>query len=141
TVLDESRLGLVEEDEEVQEITNRDYWQKRATEDTLRMADEILAIVNEITPGYLLKYNKFYIGMAKDGQADNFAICRPKKNYMRIDLRIPKSAEMDNIIEKSALEEMDYDSKWGRYRIRLSKGDVKKHYDVIKKFLSMAKGL
>jgi hypothetical protein len=141
TVLDESRLGLVEEDEEVQEITNRDYWQKRATDDTLRMADEILAIVNEITPGYLLKYNKFYIGMAKDGQADNFAICRPKKNYMRIDLRIPKSAEMDNIIEKSALEEMDYDSKWGRYRIRLSKGDVKKHYEVIKKFLSMAKGL
>lgn len=139
TVLDESRLGLVDEDEEVQEITNRDFWLKRGTEDTLKMADEILEIVNNITPGYTLKYNKFYIGLAKDGQPDNFAICRPKKNYMRIELRIPKSTEMDNIIEKSALEEMDYDSRWGRYRIRLNKGDIKKHHDVIKNFLVLAK--
>ncbi len=139
TVLDESRLGLVDEDEEVQEITNRDFWLKRGTEDTLKMADEILEIVNSITPGYALKYNKFYIGLAKDGQPDNFAICRPKKNYMRIELRIPKSTEMDNIIEKSALEEMDYDSRWGRYRIRLNKGDIKKHHDVIKNFLTLAK--
>lgn len=139
TVLDESRLGLVDEDEEVQEITNRDFWFKRGTEDTLKMADEILEIVNSIIPGYTLKYNKFYIGLAKDGQPDNFAICRPKKNYMRIELRIPKSTEMDNIIEKSALEEMDYDSRWGRYRIRLNKGDIKKHHDVIKNFLALAK--
>jgi hypothetical protein len=139
TVLGESRLGLVDEDEEVQEITNRDFWLKRGTEDTLKMADEILEIVNSITPGYALKYNKFYIGLAKDGQPDNFAICRPKKNYMRIELRIPKSTEMDNIIEKSALEEMDYDSRWGRYRIRLNKGDIKKHHDVIKNFLTLAK--
>ena len=139
TVLDESRLGLVDEDEEVQEITNRDFWLKRGTEDTLKMADEILEIVNSITPGYALKYNKFYICLAKDGQPDNFAICRPKKNYMRIELRIPKSTEMDNIIEKSALEEMDYDSRWGRYRIRLNKGDIKKHHDVIKNFLTLAK--
>lgn len=139
TVLDESRLGLVDENEEVQEITNRDFWLKRGTDDTLKMADEILEIVNSITPGYALKYNKFYIGLAKDGQPDNFAICRPKKNYMRIELRIPKSTEMDNIIEKSALEEMDYDSRWGRYRIRLNKGDIKKHHDVIKNFLTLAK--
>jgi hypothetical protein len=139
TVLDESRLGLVDEDEEVQEITNRDFWLKRGTEDTLKMADEILEIVNSITPGYALKYNKFYIGLAKDGQPDNFAICRPKKNYMRIEVRIPKSTKMDNIIEKSALEEMDYDSRWGRYRIRLNKGDIKKHHDVIKNFLTLAK--
>jgi hypothetical protein len=46
---------------------------------------------------------------------------------------------MDNIIEKSALEEMDYDSRWGRYRIRLNKGDIKKHHDVIKNFLTLAK--
>ncbi|MCA6408355.1 MAG: hypothetical protein IM575_04460 [Cytophagales bacterium] len=138
TVLDESRLGLVDDDEEVQEITNRDFWLKRGTEDTLKMADEILEIVNSITPGYALKYNKFYIGLAKDDQPDNFAICRPKKNYMRIELRIPKSTEMDTIIEKSALEEMDYDSRWGRYRIRLNKGDIKKHHDVIKNFLTLA---
>jgi hypothetical protein len=31
-VLDEMSLGLVEEDEEVQEITNRDYWGQRGTE-------------------------------------------------------------------------------------------------------------
>lgn len=137
-VLDEMPLGLVEEDEETQEITNRDYWLKRGTEVTVRMADEILEIINNFKPGFSLKYNKFYIGIAKDGQANNFAICRPKKNYMRLELRIPKTDEIDDIIEKNGIEEMDYDAKWGRYRIRLNKGDVKKNIEWLKTLLVKA---
>ena len=67
-VLDEMPLGLVEEDEEIQEETNRDYWLKRGTEATVKMSDQILEIINGFKSGYVLKYNKFYIGLAKDGQ-------------------------------------------------------------------------
>jgi predicted transport protein len=137
-VLDEMPLGLVEEDEEVQAVTNRDYWLNRGSEVTVKMADEILEIVNSFKPGFTLKYNKFYIGLAKNGQANNFAICRPKKNYMRLELKLPKSPEIDEIIEKAEIEEMGYDNRWGNYRLRLSKGDIKKHSDVLKDLLIKA---
>jgi hypothetical protein len=126
-VLDEMPLGLVEEDEEVQAVTNRDYWLNRGSETTVKMADEILELVNNIKSGFALKYNKFYIGLAKNGQANNFAICRPKKNYMRLEVKLPKTTETDALIESAGIEEMDYDSRWGNYRLRLSKGDIKKH--------------
>jgi len=137
-VLDEMPLGLVDEDEEIQEETNRDYWLKKGTETTVKMADDILEIINSFKPGYSLKYNKFYIGLAKDGQPNNFALFRPKKSFTRIELKIPKSQDIDEIIEKNELDEMGYDNRWGAYRIRLDKGDVKKYEEVLRDLLIRA---
>jgi hypothetical protein len=137
-VLDEMPLGLVDEDEEIQEETNRDYWLKRGTDTTVKMADQILDIINSFKPGYSLKYNKFYIGLAKEGQPNNFAIFRPKKSFTRIELKLPKNQEIDDIIEKNELDDMGYDSRWRNYRIRLNKGDVKKHEEVLKDLLMRA---
>jgi hypothetical protein len=137
-VLDEMPLGLVDEDEEIQEETNRDYWLKRGTETTVKMADQILEIINGFKPGYLLKYNKFYIGLAKGGQPNNFTIIRPKKNFTVIQIKLPKSTETDETIENSGLDIMSYESRWGSYRIRLDKGDIKKHEAVLKDLLVRA---
>ena len=137
-VLDEMPLGLVEEDEEVREATDREYWLKRGTQATVKMADEILKIVNSIKSGYELKYNKFYIGLAKDGQPNNFAIFRPKKNYMRLEIKLPKSQEIDEVIENNDLDEMGYDNGWGAYRIRLNIGEVGKKEEIIKSLLEKA---
>jgi len=137
-VLDEMPLGLVDEDEEVAEATDRDYWLKRGTNNTVKMADEILEIINSFKPGYELKYNKFYIGLSRDSQPNNFAICRPKKNYMRLEIKLPKTDETDQIIEKNDLDEMGYDVRWGAYRIRLNKGDISKKQAIIKDLLENA---
>ena len=131
-------LGLVEEDEEIQEVTDRDYWLKRGTQATVKMADEILALINSFKDGYELKYNKFYIGLAKDGQPNNFAIFRPKKSYMRLELKLPKSDEVDQLIEENELDETGYDNRWGNYRIRLNKGEINKKNEVIKTMLEKA---
>lgn len=137
-VLDEMPLGLVDEDEEIQEETNRDYWLKKGTDATVKMADDILNLINEFKPGYTLKYNKFYIGLAKNGQPNNFAIFRPKKSFTRIEIKLPKSSEVDELIELNGLDEMGYDKRWGNYRIRLDKGDIKKHQEVLKELLVKA---
>jgi hypothetical protein len=137
-VLDEMLLGLVEDDEEVQAITNREYWLKRGTETTVKMVDQVLELIDTIKPGYELKYNKFYIGLAKDGQPNNFALFRPKKNYMRLELKLPKSEELDELIETNELDDIGYDSRWGAYRIRLNKGDIKKKEDILKDLLLKA---
>lgn len=62
-ILDEVQFGLVEEDEEVKEVTDRNYWIERGTNKTVSIADEGLKLIQEINPNYELKYNKFYIGV------------------------------------------------------------------------------
>lgn len=137
-VLDQMPLGLVDEDEEIQEETNRDYWIKRATEDTVKLSDQLLVLFNDFKPGHTLKYNKFYIGIAKDGQPYNFALFRPKKNHIRLELKLPKTDEFTEIIESNELDYMGYESRWGAYRIRLDKNVIKKNESIIKDLLIKA---
>lgn len=137
-VLDEMPLGLIDEDEEIQEVTDRDYWLKRATKPTVQMADKMLEIVNSFGQGYELKYNKFYIGIAKNGQPDNFVIFKPKKSYMRLELRHPQSDEFNSLIEKGDLDDMGYDARWSRYRIRLTKDDVSEKKEIITNLIELS---
>jgi len=137
-VLDEMPMGLVEEDEEIKEVTDREYWVKRGSEATVKMADEILELISSFKQGYELKYNKFYIGLAKDGQPNNFAIFKPLKNSMRLELRLPKSDEIDQLIESNELDEIGYDRHWGAYRIKLNKNEIKKKSEQLTSLLEMA---
>jgi len=72
TVLDQLNLRLVDEDEEVQEITDRAYREHRGTKETVAMADEILDIIHQYDPQLDFKYNKFHICLAKNDQPNNF---------------------------------------------------------------------
>lgn len=140
TVLNEVSLGLVEEDE-IKEATDRNYWEKRGTTKTVALADELVAMINEFTSGYELKYNKFYVGLAKDGQPpDNFVIFRPKKSNTTMEIRLEQTAETDKLIEDASLDLMEYDNKWNRYRIRISKQDLTKNKELIANLLKMAFG-
>lgn len=138
TVLDQLRLGLVDEDEEVHEASDRTYWEGRGTKTTVAMADELLEILRTLDPKLELKYNKFYIGLAKEGQPNNFVIFRPQKNAIRIEPRLQKTEAREQRIETAGLDVMDYDNKWSRYRIRLAKGEVKKHADVLRELFEAA---
>lgn len=130
-ILDELPLGLVEDDEEVSETTDREYWLKRGRLETVKMADEMLEIVKSFAEGFELKYNKFYIGLAKDKQPNNFTIFRPRKKDLNIEIRIPQTEDIQKMIDDAGLDDMGYDVKWGRYRIRLSGKDIKSNKDIL----------
>lgn len=138
TVLDQVRLGLVDEDEETQEVTDRTYWENRGSKATVAMADELLEMVQTLDPTLELKYNKFYIGLAKDGQPDNFVQFRPRKNAVRLEARLSRTEEIEAILESAGLDMLDYDGKWRRYRVRLQTGDIKKHLDVLQQLIERA---
>lgn len=138
-VLDEMKLGLVDEDEEVQEVTDRAYWEKRATKQTLELTDSLIAMVRTLDPDLSPKYNKFYVGLAKkNGQASNFVIFRPKKEWVRMEPRVAKSDAVKARLEEAGVDVMEYDDRWGRYRIRLAKSDVQKHEALLRELLKTA---
>lgn len=135
TVVNELSLGLVDEDEE-QEPTDRSYWEERGTKATVAIADELLKIIKGFDPAFELKFNKFYIGLAGAGQPNNFALFRPNKSNLRMGVRLDQSDEVRDRLEQAGLDLMDYESRSGRYRIRLTKTDVEQHFDLLKELLS-----
>jgi len=135
TVLDEISLGLVDEDEEIKEVTDRNYWVNRGTEATVKMADEMLAWISEFAEGIELKYNKFYIGLAKDGQPFNFAVFKPRKGVINVEIKLPFSDEIQKQIEANGIDDMGYMKRWGNYRLRLTQSDLKEKRDFIRELL------
>jgi hypothetical protein len=135
TVLNELTFGLIDEDEETQEVTDRTYWENRGTRETLAMADTLVELIHEFDPQIELKYNKFYIGLAKSGQPCNFVVMRAKKKYLTIEPRLPESTEQTEELEQAGLDLMDYDKRWERYRIRLTPNDLATHKVLLTKLL------
>ncbi len=138
TVVDQLALGLVDEDEEGQEPTDRAYWETRGSKKTVAMVDQLLEIAKAHDPVLELKYNKFYIGLAKNGQPCNFVVFRPKKGFTRFEPQLKNSPDIQERLEAAGLDVMDYDSRWGRYRIRLQPGQVEKNKDVLREVISEA---
>ena len=133
-------LKKLDEDEKVAEVTDRTYWVEKGSEKTVKMADTILEWANEIEPGYELKYNKFYISLAKDERPRNFITVRPQRSRLRIDFKAPFSEDNQKLIKESDLEDMGYSRHWGVYRISVTPqeiGDASKQ-EVIKNLLRLA---
>lgn len=137
TVLDQMTLGLVDEDEEPPEVADRSYWEKRGTKTTVALVDDLLEIIKGFDLSLELKYNKFYIGLSKEGQPNNLVVFRPKKKFVRIDLRIPRDEETENRIEEAGLDLMEY-SRSGRTRIKLTKKEIKEQREFLTDLIKIA---
>lgn len=137
TVLNELQLGL-EDEEEVEEVADRDYWESRGSKTTVGMVDKLLDTIREFDQQLELKYNKFYIGLAKGGQPNNFVVFRAKKNFVTLEPRITQSDETSKKLEEAGLDLMEYDSRWRRYRIRLTPTDLKSHEDLLRELMKQA---
>lgn len=138
TVLDQRTFGLEDDDEEAQEPTDRAYWESRGSKKTVAMADQLLDIAKTHDPLLELKYNKFYIGLAKKGQPCNFVVFRPKKGFLRFEIRLKSSPETQERLETAGLDIMDYDGRWGYYRTRLQPGDINKHQEILTQVIAEA---
>ncbi len=126
------RVGSLNEDDDPVEATDRPYWEKRGSKETLSMADNLLSeIVSKLNPRLSFKYNKFYIGLQENGQPNNFVIFRPKKSTLLVEARLDQNDELQKQLEESGLDVMPFDSKWNRFRVRLTKDDLKKHKDAL----------
>ena len=138
-VLDELDRGYSDEDEDAASApTDRAYWEKRGTKATVALADQMLADIKELDPSLELKYNKFYIGLSKDGEPYNFVTFRPKKNFLTFEPKLTKSDEIDALIEEVGLDTLEYNKRWGYYKLRLTADDIGSEKTVLKRLIKEA---
>lgn len=135
-VIDRVTPGTDEEDE--YEITDRKYWENRSTKKIMKDVDAIFADLGQYTAGYELKYNKFYVGLAKDGIAKNFISFKPKKSFLHFIFKTNESPELSQKIEDAGLD-VTYESRWRQYRVKLQNfDDYKKHEALIRECVETA---
>jgi len=138
-VLDELPRGPVDLDEEAEAApTDRKYWEEdKASKETLKLTDEMFSIVREFDSSVELKYNKFYIGLARSGRADNFVTFTPRKKLAGIEPRITRSDDVDAKIREAGFD-LSYDNQWGRYRVSLDRETLEHQRPLIKELIGIA---
>ena len=138
-VMDEFSRGLIDEDEDAESApTDRAYWEKHATKATVGLADQMLEILRSFDPTLNLKYNKFYIGVEKDGQPYNFVMFRPKKNALNFQLKLPQTDDLDTKIDEAGLDTLEYNKRGGTYGVRLTMNDIKMKSEILKQLSELA---
>lgn len=139
-VLDLALPAPEEEDEPGQE-TDRAYWEVKSKPSMVKLADTLLAYINAQGPEMSLKYNKYYIGLQRDGVADNFNTFRPRKEHLIWEPKLDQTDELDALIDASELTPIPYDKQWNRYRIKLQPSDVKPNEKTIIELIRRTRGL
>jgi hypothetical protein len=139
TVLDLNSLGTDEEDEPGQ-ATDRSYWLNKSSQATLHLADEMVQLVNQVVPDMTLKYNKHYVGLARNGVADNFVIFRPAREHLVAQFRIERTDDVTALIEDSGIDALSYNKRRGRYGVRLSGSDLTTYETLLKELIERANG-
>jgi len=134
TVLDETALQNYNDDEEpeLQLSVDRSYWEEKATKGTVTLVDKLLALIHEhIDKNINLKYNKFYIGLERMGLINNFITFKPRKMNIIIQPKLDRNSDYDTMIENTGLDFLDYDTRGGRYRIRLTESDIEENEEFL----------
>ena len=116
------RVTYASEEDEQFEVTDRKYWENKSTPKMLKEMDSIFDDLQGIIGGYSLKYNKFYIGMTKDGISKNFLMFRPKKNYLYLVFKGQDDSDLLQTAEENEIE-ITYKPRWKEYYVRIKDYD------------------
>jgi len=136
-VLDVLTLGTEEEDS-AGAITDRAYWESKASSASLRLVDKVIELAREKDASLAPKYNKYYIGLARNGIADNFISLRPRQKWIIFQPKVASNPELTQRLEDAGLEVMAYDRRFKFYKIRLDEKELAENINLIREIISMA---
>jgi len=136
-VLDVVNLGTDEEDT-AGAATDRAYWEAKASTSSLKLADKLIELAREKDPALAPKYNKYYIGLARNGIADNFISLKPKQKWIIFQPKVPSNPELNQRLDEAGLQVMAYERRFNHYKIRLSESELNEHVELIREIITMA---
>jgi len=139
TVLDRATLGT-EEDDEGQTV-DRAYWESKASPESMKFLDQLEALLQQTDPGVKLNYNKYYVGLAKNGVSSNYLSFRPRKKQINLSVKLPRSEATTEEIEEAGLVSLPYETKWNQYRPVFPLNSFETHRELLEKWATQAHNL
>jgi hypothetical protein len=114
------------------ETIDRKYWESRASTESLRLVDKLLELTKNFAPGFYLKYNKHYIGVAKQGATKNFVGFHPRQSSVIMHIKDRGQGAAKKRLDESDLNVLPYDHVHREYVIRLMEKDIAENSDTLK---------
>ncbi len=133
-ILDEVKLGTLEDDTDA-EPTDRNYWENRASKKMLTLTDAIFKLIQECEPEAKAKYNKYYIGIDRNGIVTNFVCLKPKKNFVRLLARYTLDDGFKANLENAGLD-IEVNPKLNESYIKLTELPKESQLSLIREFIS-----
>jgi len=138
-VLDEISLGLDDEEEDaIDQPADRSYWEKKGSVKSLKVADECLGILREVSPTLNLAYKRNYIGLTEQGRANNFVLFRAKKQFLRVEVVITDQAAWSARLEETGLEILEGVTARKRMVFRLTHEELTQNRALLKELFTAA---
>lgn len=138
-VIDEMSLGLVGDDERVNEPTDPSQWERRSSKaQMVFMNDLFKTVVQNNVNNAALTYKKHYIGLAIDGTPMNFVTFAPQRKNVVVSIKLPKSPEIDEQIESADIGTLAYDSGFRYYRLKVNPAITEEQRAVISALVQTA---
>lgn len=110
---------IANDEEEETLVTDRKYWEsEKSTSKIMKDMDSIFKDISEYAPGFELKYNKFYVGLTKEGIAKNFVAFEPHKTFLYIRVRADYDEALIKMAENDGLD-ISHVSRWNLYFIKI----------------------
>ena len=127
-VLDQQLLRRDDTDIQLQNV-DRSYWIQKTSESIIRMADELLAIINEkAEPRQQLNFNKAYIVLSDGTRSGNFIRFRPRKKHLRVVIPSGWTEDRSARFKDAGLKA---EQRKDRLVFNLSPAGLKKHRELI----------
>lgn len=135
-VLDHSKRVLEDEDAGVPE-TDRAWWEKKTSQASMALVDEIVAIAKRIDGTIGPRFNKGAVPLKKGGQFWRFLTIYPKKKHIRMSFPVPQSNEIDKQLSDADID-YEYNPTRNRYLLTLIPGNISKQSAVLESLISLA---
>ena len=121
------------------ETVDRAFWERKASETSLKVCDGIVLMIKEVRPEIQPKYNPHYIGLTGPNGVQNFVVLRPRKGgHVAAKFKIPYSEDADRHISESGLETGSYDRRQNYFRVRIRKSDLDRNREVVQDLIRQA---
>lgn len=137
-VIDELELGEDDTTVIVKGTTTRADYEARVPKQVLEMVDALYETLKGHDPEYELKYNKYYIGLARSGVVNNFLQFRPKQSFLKLTFKCAQSDDLEKEMENAGFDLMGYDQKWREYTIRITPKDFQAHKKLLADIIEKA---
>ncbi len=108
---------------------DRSYWINKSSEPVIRLADELLGIINVTAQTrWQLNYTKYYIGLSDGHRSKNFIYFRPRKKFLQVVIPGSWGEELSARFDEVGLAA---DQKDNELVFNLYPADLKKHNELV----------
>ncbi|MCL6630171.1 MAG: hypothetical protein K6U00_11280, partial [Armatimonadetes bacterium] len=80
--------------------------------------------------------NKYYIGLTMNGTASTFILFRPKRGFIRAEVKISDPDEWKSKLEEAGLSVLPGGKREGRLHFQIYKNDLGRNRDLLKELFA-----